>query len=167
MIGRTNIVRAALAAEVLLLAGYFILPVFRDAAIRDQAARVASEIRLISAAATTLHARTGEWPEDAAPGTAPKALARLPRGLKFKLDGCELDWDHWSLTDGPDAYFVSTDFAAVSVIARDPRLARELLRRLAPGRAHFTLADRTTFVIAAPGLAATSQPRGDEPVSLK
>ncbi len=134
-----------IALELALLVAWLLVPAFQRAALRQRAGQAANEIRIVCAAASTVHALDGHWPEDAPAGVVPASLtSRLPVGVGFVRRGYVLDWDRWALRDGIDPESNSGQFAGVSVRASDPRLLR-LLADL--DRACLTVGGRRTYVL--------------------
>jgi len=151
---RFGATEAVILVEVLALVVYVAMPALRQAGIREQASRAANDIEQVRFAAKTLHARSGKWPEDGAPGRAPESLrALLPASFTFDRRDYQIDWDHWTLSDGPELFSKTSEFLAVSAVASDPRLSHEIVEAVGAKLPHMALGDRVTFVISDPEIS--------------
>lgn len=126
------------------------VPVYHRALYRARAGRIVGDFQAVRTAAHAYQARTGRFPADAEEGTVPDGLAPYIEGIEFEGPGYTLDWDNWSVPEGP--------LVGVSVLPRDPGLASALLG-LVGGRALMRLDDRYLYVIASP--FASSPRSGD------
>ena len=132
MSSRTSWVERCIAVEAVMLLAALVTPALRESSHHQVAQRAARAIRIVCAAAATAHARTGEWPQDGVSGRAPEAMKPyLPAGFTFQTSGYQLDWDHWTLSDGPESFSPTSQFQGVSVSTRDPRTLRSSLCRRA------------------------------------
>lgn len=137
-----------MAFEAFVLAAALVTPMVRESARHQTAHRAAREINIICSAAATAGARTGQWPPDEAPGSVPAALkSLLPAKFSFTSADYQLDWDHWTLSEGVESYSRVSQFQGVSITVHDPKMLREVVKALPGDRAHFTVGDRTTIVI--------------------
>ena len=137
--------------ELLALAANVSLPLYQTTTLRWKAAAITRQLSLVRKAAESARQQRAEWPEDRAPGQAPPELAAyLPPGFTFEHADYQLDWEHWTLQEGPATDPHNDDLAGITVVTRDPRLAAMVARTLREGELRMTLGNRTTLVISGP-----------------
>jgi hypothetical protein len=148
---RFRLIHAVIGFELLAIAACFAVPALREDAALREAAHAAHDLQEVAVAATTAHAKLGEWPEDGTPGDVPPSLKGfLPARASFDHGSYKLNWDHWRLSDG---YAQASEFAGVSVITDDPRLLSLITAQVGTRRTHFTLGNRAIFMVSDPGVA--------------
>lgn len=111
------------------------------------AADVAGDFNVIRAAAVAQYEATGSYPADGATGQAPPGMAPfLPRGFSFTKKDYQLDWEHWVVADSTGG--AQVDYVlAVTVVAPDETLQRQLLVTLGRNCTHWSVDDASTFVV--------------------
>jgi hypothetical protein len=148
------IVELVIAVGAIALLSNVGLPVVQNAAIAHRASCVVHDLEQVRAAAERFHGETRDWPPTAPPGQTPKELSsNLPPGFSFQSTHYQLAWERWAVSDGTVRGGLADELVAVSVIADDERLAARVAEVLGNRGTHFTLGNRTTFVIAEPGTA--------------
>ncbi len=141
---------AIIVLELLAIVANFSLPFYQSMSFRYHAADIVRQMSQVRAAAESARAQRGAWPPERPPGDTPEELAAfLPPGFKFTYEDYQLDWDHWAVTEQSVAG-TDDDVAAVTVIAKDPRLAAMVARLTREGETRWTLGNRTTLVISQP-----------------
>jgi Tfp pilus assembly protein PilE len=155
---------AIIVVEILAILANLCVPAYQNARRGAAADAIVREMLQIQSAALSEHTQRGTWAASSAPGTAPDELSSfLPPGLLFQHKDYAYAWQRWALAApaDPDAVpgedaATPTEFAGVTVVTHDPRLAAEVARRIGPGLVRFTLGNRTTLVVSAPGAPATA-----------
>ena len=143
---------AIIVLELLAILANFSLPFCQKMSLRYEAAGVVQQMSQVRAAAESARLQRGAWPEDRGPGEAPPELAAyLPPGFSFGQSDYQLDWEHWTLSEGNALDAPGAELAGVTVVAHDPRLAAMVGRLLREGETRLTLGNRTTLVISEPG----------------
>jgi hypothetical protein len=138
-----------IVAEAVALLGCLIAPGLVAGKARKEASLAAIEVNRVIRAAELAYASKAAWPADEPQGRMPDALISvMPLLARFDHGDYLVDWDHWTLSDGPDEFTPRTEFAAVSVVTPDRRLARNIATAVGAQRLHFSMGDRLTFVIA-------------------
>ena len=154
-VGSTMVELMFVVGAIVLLANVG-MPVIQNAAIAHRASCVVHDLEHVRAAAERFHGETRDWPPTAPPGQMPAALSsNLPPGFSFRSSHYQLAWERWAVGDGGARGLREDDLVAVSVIADDERLAARVAQVLGNRGTHFTLGNRTTFVIAEPDADAT------------
>ena len=144
-----RILDGVIAVEAVALIVYLLVPVVKRMEIGARAQAIARDVQVVERAATLAQGERGEWPADGEPGERPAALdAYLPESFRFDRGGYRIDWEHWPLSEGTAADAHTGDLIGISVETEDPRIATAIVARLGGGHPHFTVGDRTTFVIA-------------------
>jgi hypothetical protein len=152
--GGTLIVELVIVVGAIALLANVGLPVIQNAAIAHRASCVVHDLERVRAAAERFHGETRDWPPTAPPGQTPAELAsNLPPGFSFQSAHYQLAWERWAVSDGTARGGREDELVAVSVIADDERLAARVAEVLGNRGTHFTLGNRTTFVIAEPAAA--------------
>ena len=142
---------AIIVLELLAIVANFSLPFCQTMTLRYKAAEIVRQMGQVRTAAESAREQRGVWPAERAPGDAPPELAAfLPPGFTFTYDDYNLDWDHWTLAEGSVAGVTDGDVAAITVIAKDPRLSAMVARLTREGETRWTLSNRTTLVISEP-----------------
>ncbi len=158
---------AIILIELMALVANFCMPVWQNARRGAEADAVVRQMMQVKAAAEQEHAQRGVWAASGDPGVSPTELGMfLPPGFVFQQPHYSFVWQRWALAapsendGGLTADVVgessSPEFAGVTVVTRDPRLAAMVARRIPAGVVRFTLGNRTTLVINAPGAPATN-----------
>lgn len=125
------------------------MPVYHELSFRARAAAALGELQAIRAAAYQYHADTNTWPADSYPGELPVELAPyLGPGFSFSRDRYELDWENWILPDGTPKHPRTGVLIGISVVTPERRLGEALEALVGTSRAHYTLGDNYTFIIA-------------------
>lgn len=111
------------------------------------AADAVGDFNVIRAAAVSQFEATGSYPADGAAGQVPPGMAPfLPSGFAFTRKDYQLDWDHWTIADSTGG--AQTDYVlAVTIVAPDEMLHRQLLSTLGSNCTHWTVDDASTFVV--------------------
>jgi hypothetical protein len=144
-----RILESVIAVEAIALIVYLLVPVVKRMEIGARAQAIARDVQVVERAATFAQGERGEWPADGEPGERPTALeAYLPESFRFDRGAYRIDWERWPLSDGLASDARTGDLIGVSVETEDPRIAAAIVARLGGSRPHFTVGDRTTFVIA-------------------
>jgi Tfp pilus assembly major pilin PilA len=145
---------AIIVIEVLAILANIGMPYYQNIALKMKAADIAREMQEVGVAAESSREKTGTWPDDRSTGIAPPELASfLPAGFTFARQDYQLDWEHWTLAESPSMDAAQDDFAGITVVTRDPRLAATVAAELREGEVRFTLGNRTTLVVAEPSAA--------------
>lgn len=115
----------------------------RDAITAD----VAGDFNVVRAAAVSQYEATGAYPADGAAGQVPPGMAPfLPAGFSFTKPDYQLDWEYWTVADSASG--MQSDYVlAVTVVAPDERLQRQLLASLGRNCTHWSVDDASTFVV--------------------
>jgi type II secretory pathway pseudopilin PulG len=126
------------------------MPSYQGLVYRARAASVMGDIQAIRVAVYAYNADTGQWPMDRGPGTLPPELEPyLGEGFSFNREHYQLDWENWILPDGSPKHADTGVLLGISLTTSDERFGAALGELLGSDRAHFTLSDNYTFVIAA------------------
>jgi prepilin-type N-terminal cleavage/methylation domain-containing protein len=122
------------------------LPNLQEAAIRARAAAALGDVEVVRTAAANYHARTNEWPAEAAPGTVPAELVQdLPEGFSFDKGAYRLDWERWALPDGlPDSG--AHTLIGVSIATDDELLGNAVAALVGPN-GWYSVGHSNTFLI--------------------
>ena len=148
---KIRVVRWVIGLEAVALLALLAAPGYIAGRTRQRGAKVAADLKRVVTGAETAFASTGEWPDDSGPGDMPERLKGfLPMPVRFEQDGCQIDWDHWKLSDGAEDFSPRSEFVAVSVITPDTRLARSIVEAMGSDHLHFVVGDRSTFILAGP-----------------
>jgi hypothetical protein len=116
---------------------------------RQQASRTAVEVSRVIQGARLAYAHAGAWPADEPRGHMPASLASVMQApVRFDDETYQLDWDHWTLSNGHEDFSPKCEFVAVSFVTKDRQLADVVVRAVGNECLHYTLGDRVTFVIA-------------------
>lgn len=123
------------------------LPVVSSMRREAVAADVMGDFNVVRAAAVAQYEATGSYPPDGATGQVPTGLAPfLPAGFSFTKQDYQLDWEHWEIADSTGG--MQSDYVlAVTVVAPDDKLQRQLLASLGRNCTHWSVDDASTFVV--------------------
>jgi len=149
---------AVIVLEIALIVAHFCVPAFEGARRGMMADQIVREMAQVKTAAEAERTQRGTWPAEARDGFSPEDLNTfLPPGFSFRHPDYSYKWDRWQMGSNGDADLVgsaiggsSTEFAAVTVVTHDPRLAAMVARRIESGQIRYTLGNRTTLVVALP-----------------
>jgi len=145
---------AIIVIEILAILANIGMPFYQNMALKMKAADIAREMQQVGTAAESSREKTGTWPDDCSSGTTPPELGSfLPAGFTFAREDYQLDWEHWVLAESPSMDAAHDDFAGITVVTHDPRLAAIVAAELREGEVRFTLGNRTTLVVAEPSSA--------------
>ncbi|MFP3948458.1 MAG: hypothetical protein ACOC8K_01860 [Gemmatimonadota bacterium] len=116
---------------------------------RARAAEIVGDVRALELAAFEYHAATRTWPDIGNPGEVPGSLSGyLPEEFSFERDHYTLTWRRWELRDGlPDRPEIQA-LVGVTVTIPDDEIGAALLEAVGSSRAHFTVGDNYTLILA-------------------
>ena len=119
---------------------------------RARAADVLGNLRVVELAAVEYNSATRSWPETGESGEAPVEMARyLPTDFSFRAEHHSLKWERWELPDGLPGHPDTELLVGVTVTIPDDDVGAAVLEMVGPARAHLTVGDRYTFILAREG----------------
>jgi prepilin-type N-terminal cleavage/methylation domain-containing protein len=144
--GGFTLVEMMVVVAVVSILARIALPNLQEAAIRARAVAALGDVDVIRTAAANYHARTNDWPAEAAAGVVPPELvADLPDGFTFTRGEYHLDWERWSLPEGIPGSNAQV-LLGVS-IATDDELLGNAVASLVGRNGWYSLGHSNTFLI--------------------
>lgn len=126
------------------------IPSYQQVTYRARAAAAIGDLNAVRTAAYEYNIATNEWPADRYPGEVPPELVSyLGEDFTFERDHYRLDWENWTMPDGTPKHSGTGVLLGVSIVTRDEQLGAALEALVGSDRAHYTLGDNYTFIIAA------------------
>jgi prepilin-type N-terminal cleavage/methylation domain-containing protein len=124
------------------------LPNYRAMVTNARAAHSVEELLVVRTAAFGYFAQTGSWPAESPAGTMPAELTPfLSKGLNFKPNGYELDWDNWILPSGLPGHPGANVFMGISVSTTDELLGLTVVALLKKSGAAYSSGTSYTLPI--------------------
>lgn len=116
---------------------------------RARATDVLGDIRVLELAAFEYNAANRAWPATGEPGQVPEELADyLPEDFTFQSESHTLTWQRWDLREGLPNHPETGLLAGVTVTLPDDDVGAALLEMAGPSRAHLTVGDHYSFILA-------------------
>ena len=148
--GGFSIVELTVVVLFLGILARIAIPSYQQLVYRARAAAALGDLNAVRTAAYEYNITTNEWPADRYPGEVPPELVPyLGEGFTFERDHYELDWENWMMPDGSPRHSETGVLLGVSLVTQDERLGAALEKVVGTDRAHYTLGDNYTFIIAA------------------
>ena len=144
--GGFTMVEMIVVVAIVSILARIALPNLQEAAIKARAAAALGDVEVIRTAAANYHARTNQWPADAAEGVVPPELVQdLPEGFSFDHGEYKLDWEVWSLPDGLPSSGAHT-LIGVSIATDDELLGNAVAALVGPN-GWYSVGHSNTFLI--------------------
>ena len=125
---------------------------------RARAAEIVGDVRVLELAVFEHNAARRGWPATGRPGEIPASLAGyLPDEFTFEREDYTLTWRRWELRDGLPDYPEIQALVGVTVTVPDDEIGAALLEMAGPNRAHLTVGDHYTFILAREDRSALSR----------
>lgn len=125
------------------------IPSYQQVVYRARAAAALGDINTVRLAAYEYNINTNEWPADVYPGEVPPELEPyLGENFTFDRGHYQLDWENWMMPDGSPKHGGTGVLLGISLTTTDEKLGAALEAVVGTDRAHYTLGDNYTFIIA-------------------
>lgn len=124
------------------------IPSYQEITYRARAAAALGDLNAVRTAAYEYNIATNEWPADRYPGEVPPELEPyLGENFTFEREHYQLDWENWMMPDGTPKHSTGV-LLGVSLVTEDKQLGAALENVVGSDRAHYTLGNNYTFIIA-------------------